>query len=571
MPAKSVHRLEELLLLGQTHEASEAELNELNTLLRGDQRLRELAVESLGMDSMLVEAFEGRVCSAASRRQSSLPGSRKIAKRAIWRIGLAVAVALAVGVGWLHHSPQNRSLQNRPAGKPKQDPQAAIHSSASESSEPTLQNLTQLDVTPLPGGNDFGTVTLAEGAEWLPSKSVGDHVGEGPLVLTSGIGRIHLRRGAELLIDARRAIAKMHFHLDGTVSVTQGDVIANVTESALGFIIRTPSTKIVDIGTRFAVSVDSAGRSEVQVIDGAVSCLPIDADAIRNESMLSAGQTFRFQGPTDQRGQMIDQPSLRFDDLETLRDKWDSARPQGELICYEGFDYPPGLLRRTDAGQGWTGPWHPHTDESKQPVAVIRQGQYLSGLPWLISRSKTYCVAPSASVSARLLADPISLDVDRDVFVSFLMRRQRLGPHGQTGGGAGISWHATKDLRPEVGHLGSEHLVFALSADMNDNLTASTGTGRYNGGVKLRNSGNYFVVVKLMLRQSGPDNLVAKIFTQDDAPQITEPPQWDSEGHPFHHQGYLRKLQFWCGADAVAAFDELRIGTTWESVVPLRH
>ena len=80
----------------------------------------------------------------------------------------------------------------------------------------------------------------------------------------------------------------------------------------------------------------------------------------------------------------------------------------------------------------------------------------------------------------------------------------------------------------------------------------------------------YFVVMKIDLRKDEADNIMARVFDVNDAPQVVEPTKWDSVSIPFEHSGYLRKVHLWSNACAVAAFDDLRIGHTWESVVPLR-
>ena len=51
----------------------------------------------------------------------------------------------------------------------------------------------------------------------------------------------------------------------------RGTAVAEVGESAKGFTIRTPSARVIDYGTRFAVNVDSkSGATQTQVFDGLV-------------------------------------------------------------------------------------------------------------------------------------------------------------------------------------------------------------------------------------------------------------------------------------------------------------
>ncbi|MEL6106745.1 MAG: FecR family protein [Planctomycetota bacterium] len=545
-----------LLLMAQSGEATDAQLQDLNERLRQDPKLREVVSEELMLDALLLEHHEGLdgaceldVLSGEGLFPSSDPHGVStqtlVTSPLFWGVSLAVATVLTLMIGL------TQSYLGRPAMmKEVRPPQA-----------PNEQTRDEL----------LATVTLSHEARWSPPKSLGDHIAAGEVQLLSGVGRIHTRLGTELLIDARSEPARMKFGADGTVNVDEGHVVVSVTEAELGFKLRTPTTKIVDIGTRFEVDVSSAGRSEVQVLDGAVTCLPVDAVAIKNESLLSAGEASAFVGPKDQAGTAIPRPISRYEDLELIRDELESSR--GRQLAQEPFSYASGLLPLDSTGSGWEQGWHAHTQPDKPPVALVRHDGMMSGIPWVRRTSASYCVLPNASVSARQLAEPIDLNQDRVVYASFLMRKRRLAPMGTIGTGGGLTFMASRTADEDVAELDHVNIAFGLSFDHRDHFTASTGVGRYNSiaPIRLDVEQVYFVVTKLVLHKDKPDNIFAKVFTDRDPPRVTEPTQWDAIAPPHEHAGFLRKLHLWSNQNAIMAFDELRVGETWASVVPLHR
>lgn len=550
MSTKSSAEFRALLLLAQSGEASDEQLHELNERLREEPALRDVAAEELMLDALLLEQHEGidgaselNVLSSDGLYPSLEPRAVStqtlVTSPLFWGVSLAVATVLTLMVG------MTQSYFPRPA-------------------------LTQ-EVIPRVSEELLATVTLSHQAEWSPPKSLGDHIAAGEVKLLSGVGRIHTRLGTELLVDARSKPARMKFASDGTVNVDEGHVVVSVTDAELGFKLRTPTTKIVDIGTRFEVDVSSAGRSEVQVLDGAVTCLPVDAVAIKNESLLSAGEATAFTGPKDQAGIAIEQPVSRYEDLETIRNQMESNR--GQQLIQESFDYPAGLLPIESAGSGWHRGWHAHTRQDLPPVALVRHDGMMSGIPWVRRSSPSYCVLPNASVSSRQLATPIDMSQDQVVYASFLMRKRRLAPIGTQGTGGGVTFMASATADEGPVEIDQVSIAFGLSFDHRDHFTASTGVGRYNSidPIRLDVEHVYFVVTKLVLRDDEPDNIFAKVFADQDPPRVTEPEQWDAIAPPHEHSGYLRKMHLWANQNAIMAFDEFRVGETWASVVPLHR
>ena len=109
-----------------------------------------------------------------------------------------------------------------------------------------------------------------------------------PLAITSGLVELQLNGGTTLLIEG-----PAQWTIDGENQATlkRGKLIAKVPQQAIGFMLETPTTKIVDLGTEFGV-VQTDGVTEINVFRGRVDTQPrgVSLQPIR----LSAGQALRM-------------------------------------------------------------------------------------------------------------------------------------------------------------------------------------------------------------------------------------------------------------------------------------
>jgi hypothetical protein len=96
---------------------------------------------------------------------------------------------------------------------------------------------------------------------------VGKGLQRGPFRLESGKAQVRLDNGVELSI--RGPVEFDVLGLDHIAMVT-GRMTANVPPQAIGFRIDTPDMEVVDLGTEFALKVDSSGKSRLHVLEGEV-------------------------------------------------------------------------------------------------------------------------------------------------------------------------------------------------------------------------------------------------------------------------------------------------------------
>ncbi len=117
----------------------------------------------------------------------------------------------------------------------------------------------------------IGVLTAAEGAVWSaagPRDTPSPVIAGQRLQLSDGIAEISLSSGVVVVM---RGPAAVELVSPMRVRADHGVVRARVGEDARGFVIATPTTEVVDLGTEFGVDVsEDSGETDVVVFDGAV-------------------------------------------------------------------------------------------------------------------------------------------------------------------------------------------------------------------------------------------------------------------------------------------------------------
>ncbi len=116
---------------------------------------------------------------------------------------------------------------------------------------------------------------------------VGEKLPLRELGLVSGFLRVRLESGVTLDLVAP---VQAEFVSDMHVKLTRGQVTADVGEHGKGFVIETPQTRAVDLGTRFSMSVSESSSTDVAVFEGRVDLTTLTKTPVAS---LSAGDAVR--------------------------------------------------------------------------------------------------------------------------------------------------------------------------------------------------------------------------------------------------------------------------------------
>ena len=105
--------------------------------------------------------------------------------------------------------------------------------------------------------------------------------------LKRGTIKLEFDSGTEVIVDSPAV-----FELENTnkMKVYSGRVFARVNERAIGFVVDTPSSRVIDLGTEFGVIVQPDGLSSVHMVKGKAMFSGIVAGKALQGEMLTAGQ-----------------------------------------------------------------------------------------------------------------------------------------------------------------------------------------------------------------------------------------------------------------------------------------
>jgi hypothetical protein len=139
-------------------------------------------------------------------------------------------------------------------------------------------------------------VASTEDAVWQleAQYSPGDLLSEGErLNLQQGAAQVSMVCGADILLQSPCSVTLLSAN---RVRLDHGKLTAQAAKWAKGFVVETDDLRIVDLGTRFAVTTESPGMAEAQVFEGIVRAEPTDAEpgAPSISQLVTAGQAVRW-------------------------------------------------------------------------------------------------------------------------------------------------------------------------------------------------------------------------------------------------------------------------------------
>ncbi len=116
----------------------------------------------------------------------------------------------------------------------------------------------------------IATLAQQNNAEWSDTDTppvVGGLLANGHYELTQGFAELRFMDGTTVLLEA-----PAEFDLTGpdTMALLRGKLAANISKSTDRFVVSTPFTQVVDLGTEFGVGVKDNGQTMVAVFDGTV-------------------------------------------------------------------------------------------------------------------------------------------------------------------------------------------------------------------------------------------------------------------------------------------------------------
>jgi hypothetical protein len=306
--------------------------------------------------------------------------------------------------------------------------------------------------------------------------------------------------------------------------------------------------------------------TDLQVLEGAVAWRSLQAASADAGTVLRQGEAVRLRSGADRAGETLPLSA------ETLaaRLKQVSVADQGRLLSYEGFDYPfaHAVSRDQNAagGSGWRAPWYRNQTTNSLPLDFI-PGQSLVMIDDL---------QPSTGGALNLVTEITKPDTYRDAFMRLYVEPQDLSQDGvrylsllvqrsSTFDGPKHHWFRcmlTSETVPK------DRLGFGIMSNGCPHLLNHY--GNTNGSVAIRDGVPYLCVLKIVSGRTAPDQAFFKLYGPDEHVDRHEPAAWTLVGQPSHYDGVLGSIHINNGTDRAWTVDELRLGTSWESVTPRR-
>ncbi|GAA5506259.1 iron dicitrate transport regulator FecR [Novipirellula caenicola] len=119
----------------------------------------------------------------------------------------------------------------------------------------------------------------AQWGEVGTARRVGESLPAGRLTLKSGLIEFQTNRGAVVIVEGP---ADLELVDDMEIRCRQGQLTVNVPPPAQGFLVRTESVDVVDLGTAFSMQVDTNDDARIHVIEGEVDLVAPSDHAATN-------------------------------------------------------------------------------------------------------------------------------------------------------------------------------------------------------------------------------------------------------------------------------------------------
>jgi len=412
--------------------------------------------------------------------------------------------------------------------------------------------------------SDVATLLACENCHWAARPLIdGQRIPTGRLHLLQGTAMLRTDSGAELVLVAP---AELEVRSPEEVLVRFGEIVVQAETGAEGFVVRTPTSEVVDLGTEFAVKVVQNGATEVHVLDGRVSYRGTQWDDELTK-ILNAGEGVAID--TRERPMAVPMNSPRFRDYVRRISPSPNDR---KVTTYEGFNYTPGILPLAEStvGIGWKGPWRrrlvaerrsPDEEHSPDHLQIVH-GQINN--TWRVpgGRLGMLQIAPGKVFYVRPMEQPIRMDRDGVTFVSLMVKE--------------LQRH-TKEESP------SEHLrlTFRSSSDyFGDAIswghgplyrpTLHAGPSRlFKSPYVLPAEQTTLWIGKIVSRKVGDDEVFFRVFGENEALGYAEPATWHVVTRGVQMDAALDRALLSSTGKSGRIVDELRIGPTWQSVAPI--
>lgn len=416
--------------------------------------------------------------------------------------------------------------------------------------------------------NWLATVLLAEDCEWRHTRGIseGGRLPAQRLHLLRGTAILRLDGGAEIMI---RGATELELQSATQARLRSGDVVVRAEGDAAGFKLLTPSRELTDLGTEFAVKVERGGATELHVLEGEVAYA--SSNSMPTGEVANAGQAVRFENAqATPKPVKLDAP--RFGELV----KKAAPRERPDLMTvYDGFLYDEGTYQPGEltGGKGWAGPWRLRERGEWQganrtdTTTDMRIVHGKLSVPWPVDGGRLGMLEmpPGQFYRVRQMAKPIAMDRDGITYFSLMTQEPN---HSVRGLAARTQEGVRLTFRSSANYSG-ESLSFGIGKELRPHINALP-SGVFESLARVPDEQSLLWIGKVIHRADGEDEITFRIYGQNDPLDYAEPPTWHVATRGVRQNAALDLVVISSTGTATRIVDELRIGPTWRSVVPIK-
>lgn len=405
----------------------------------------------------------------------------------------------------------------------------------------------------------IATLTRATDCVWggdSPPKFSGQRLLSQDLFLEEGYAEFRFDTGVRLVIEGP-TIIKMNSACCATVS--SGKVVLHGYESAPEFALITPQLTFHDIGTEYGAKIDADGEVDLHVFEGAVRVDPNQDNLMFTESIIiNKGQAKHLNE------NRIDNIELKPEDFkrEVPTNPKNLQAIREETRAYDSFhpvviSDPESFSDWRNAGIGWKNPWRnklnggdPARGDS-QPLKSLTGSELAQDQLGLVELRK-------GNTAWRTLERPVRLNKDAIYYLSFYIQKQNTG-NGADNQYGNLSLQTSKPAKHQT------RILLGITSPNFSTLQA--GMEVIENAPPLQTGKTYFFVAKIVASENASDQVFMRAFAPEETIPSHEPPVWTCATAPFRDSSVYDQIRLHAARNAEFLFDELRIGTTWDSVI----
>lgn len=506
---------------------SETAHQELQARLKSDALAREIFRERMDLEASLrTWAAEGLIDERPEVNRAPRP-ERPKRFWSRWKVTMLAAVAsiLAVAVWWA------------------QEPGPAQPKVAERQRQPNPLESTRSAVL-------LGRLVQKADCVWEQAPSLQeDRFSAGMIKLVSGAAELRFDSGTNVILEGP---CELTVETVDSARLLAGNVFVDVTEVSNGFLLETPEAQIIDEGTQYAVYLDSL-TTEVHVFDGSVIWTPTKSDA-DFEDRITSGEARRYLRSEPARSHHIP-----FGQRQFVRRIEERVREAGgeDLLAYDGFENLAGQLRRGRSGFGWAGGWE-SAGRGRGPLAEVVDapndvvfGNDRSGRRLLSLRD--------GDSLRRRFEHPIAIEPGTALFVSLLVSRQASAAQ------EGSSLQIVLEPESVSPKYARRHSVSFGVTSKGEPFLNNAGTIRETA-MPLAEGDAYLLVFKYVADNQGGTATV-RIYGPGSAVDLDEPILWTANSSSFAPPPNFMAIRLTAGQSKEWQVDELKVGSSWSSVV----